>query len=147
MVLIPPTKPPSAGRTLGNHEARIRVLERRRGGSGPRIVYGRIYDDGEILDAGSGDWSSEQSGYGVGIAITIDPPFTTSFSFNCTPNDNGDDVEPQPALINGSGLSESGFVMGYQVDLATVVIYFWDLDGNFVGGKNRCGFDFQAVGT
>ncbi len=116
---------------------------------GPRIVYGRINDDGSEFDVGSGDWSSEQSGYGVGIAITIDPPFTTSFSFNCTPNDNGDDVEPQPDLmpVTAGGLSESGFVMGYQVDLGTVVIYFWDLDGNFAGGKNRCGFDFQAVGT
>ncbi len=146
MVLIPPTRPPSGGRTLGNHEARIRVLERRRS-SGLRWVYGRIYDDGTVLDAGSGDWSSTDSGPHGGIEITIDPPFTTSFAFDCTPNDNGDTFSSQPDLVNGSGLSESGFVMGYQIDLGTVVIYFWDLDGNFAGGKNRCGFDFQAVGT
>ncbi len=115
-------------------------------GFGLRHVYGRILDDGGELDAGSGDWTSTFTG--GGIEITIDPPFDTSYAFNVTPNDNGDGpFMAAPDLVQGSGLSYSGFVMGYQVDLGTVVIFFWDLDGNTVGPKNRCGFDFVAVGT
>ncbi len=115
-------------------------------GFGLRHVYGRISDDATTLQAGSGDWEAVFTG--GGIEITIDPPFDTSFAFNVTPNDNGDGpFMAAPDLVQGSGLSYSGFVMGYQVDLATVVIFFWDLDGNTVGPTNRCGFDFTAVGT
>lgn len=112
----------------------------------PRIVYGRLYDDGEVLDAGSGDWSCANPEH----VITIDPPFTTSFAFLVTPNDNGDGAGfpgdgSTPDLITVSEESYSGFVMGYQIDLATVQVFFWDLDGN--PAANRCGFDFQAVGV
>ncbi len=141
------TQRPTISLSVGGHERRIRVLERlfHSGTSGPRVVYGRIYNDATIMDAGSGDWSVDSA---VGTAtITFDSPFTEGYAFVCTPNDNGDSIPDPPQLqpIVSVPYSMSGFVMGYQIDLATVAIVFWDLDGNF--NYNRCGFDFEAVGT
>ncbi len=62
MVLIPPTKRPSGGRTLGNHEARVRVLERALARFGP--LDGFIRYDFENV----GDWlyveTTEDAGSG-----------------------------------------------------------------------------------
>lgn len=124
--------------------------DHRPGGSDPipsvtgfRIVHGRIYDDGSTLWEGSGDWSATFTL--DGIEVVIDPPFEDGYDITITPNDNTDSIPSPPQLVLLSGLSMSGFVMGQQIDLETFRVVFWDLDGNAM--QNRCGFDFQAVGT
>lgn len=140
-----PVQRPSDDRDFTEIFGRLNDLERTPPGSGGiRQVYGRIYDDGATLDAGSGDWTATTSGW---IEVTIDPPFTVGFECNVTPNDNGDslsypvDLQPATSVPN----SYSGFVQVIQIDLGTFAIMFWDLDGNPM--VNRCGFDFLAVGT
>lgn len=142
-------QPTTPVKVLGDHATRIRRLEfRKQRSSGPRIVYGRIYDDGEVLDAGSGDWSCANPE----LVITIDPPFTERFAFVATPNDAGqgaefppDNVTPELMPVWAGALSLSGFVMAYQIDLGTVQLFSWDLDGN--PDARFFGFDFHAVGV
>lgn len=139
---------PSLARAVGSHEQRIRALERRTGFTGDdvRHVYGRVYDDGSILWEGSGDWDALWTS--DGMVLTFDPAFTVGFVCNATPNDNEDFSYLEPPVLQPvpvGGLSMSGFVLVNQIDLGTVRIVFWDLDGNPM--MNRCGFDFQAVGA
>ncbi len=130
MVLIPPTKPPSAGRTLGNHEARIRVLERRRSGSGPRIVAGQLFNDADII-AGTG-FGATLTDVNE-ITVTFDVPFDDPPTVVTTANNNN------PADVAGEyGVSQTS------VTASGFVVVSTEFDGTalFMGG-----FNFVAVET
>ncbi len=145
MVLIPPTRPPSGGRTLGNHEARIRVLERSRRGSGPsRVVSGVVLDDGaSVYLPGSGDWScTSRPGSLQGTVITVTPAFDSEPVCSVSAVDPLGSTAPT-TYFNGSGYAESGFLKVTVVDLSTLVIATWDLDGNDVFVNNFY-FSFRA---
>lgn len=136
MVLIPPTKPPSAGRTLGNHEARIRVLERLRRNAGAGALVGQVYNDAGII-AGTGftaEWSDfDGSSPGLNlITVFFDVPYTDPPTVVLTGNNNN------PADVEGE----------YVVTQKTVttdyfVVYGLELDGT----PNIGGFNFAVYPT
>jgi hypothetical protein len=109
-----------------------------------RMVYGRLLEDGDTLDGGSGDWSAVWDVVNNWITITISPAFTSAFAFTATPNDSGNVYATAPAL-GPAPVAESGFMKSIQESLSIVHVVMWDLDGNFAI-DNNFGFDFVAVG-
>lgn len=122
---------PDQGAIDQNHEARIRALERAPRGS-PRISYGQVYNDGLIIDAGSGDWTAEE--VGIVVTVTFSPPFASPPTVLLTANNNNAAavVSPAPYFVEQGAIAADHF---------DTVVYEQD------GTPNDGGFNFVAVGT
>lgn len=104
------------------------------GGSGPRIVFGCVYNDGGTDDVGSGDWSASWDSAN-GYTITVDPAFSGAIKVVlATPSNNnppsGDPPQPYFVVANANVAL-----------LDTFYIYTYDMIGEPVDG----GFAFAAI--
>ncbi len=131
------TQRPTIPRSVGNHETRIRVLERRFGsGDALRILVGQVYNDANII-AGLGftaEWANEDGSNPGGDTITIrfDTPFSDPPTVLITENNNN------PADAEGE----------YAVTQKSVAVdYFEAVGREFDGTPNMGGFNFAAVET
>ena len=112
---------------------RIRIIEAVPQRDIPAIVYGAIYNDGGIIEAGSGDWSVDWDAVN-GYTITFDTPFGDGPIVCLTANNN---------LAAGPGGDYAYFVELSSRDVASIVVLTFDIDSNPEDG----GFDFIAVGA
>ncbi len=151
MVLIPPTKPPSGGRTLGNHEARIRVLERspRQGwrfDTDNEGGWGYVFsNDSTDIDYGEyGMALGDKSGEGalflaqdVGNTMQSLLSLTTAL-VNLSTTDG--DMQLYAAAGAITLTANAGLSLEGDTGITTYTNQDW---GNYVGGS----FDFNQAGT
>jgi hypothetical protein len=125
---------------------RIHGRDHLRGGSDPipgldvhRIVRGSVFDDADIEDAGSGDWTVASTGTGL-YTITFDPVFASvpTVVFSATNNNaahgGAPATNPLPYFVEQD-------TDGVDVDHVDVIVFAFD------GAEDDGSFGFIAVGT
>lgn len=103
------------------------------------IVHGKVFDDADIEDAGSGDWTVASTGTGL-YTVTFDPPFASvpTVVFSATNNNAAHGGAPATNPLPYFVEQDTDGVAADHVDVLTFA-----LDGSSDDGS----FSFIAIGT
>lgn len=132
-------------RRVIEHERRITDLERNRPGSSGafRLVWGALFNDAGIIDAGSGDWTAEWND------ADLSSPGLNLYTIRFSTPFSGDDPV---VLLTGNNNNPPGADGGYTVTLLRrandhIVVVTYNVDDPDAFSNQDGGFDFAIIGA